>query len=226
LKDARITARYSRLIRKFLRPGEISVILLLLAVLSLLAVSPFYIYSVFNQELPVARLEFVQLGEMEYLATVTSGSSCIENTYPVFGDQFQLDAGFVKWKGAAVLLGFKPRFRLDRLSGRYSDTQQQNSLKTVSHDLAPDLVFDFFADFENNSDNSWLVDTSFGSSVYQEINPLFSYTVYATEDSLILRQSPILEYAEDTGILMIDITQGCADTNTTFRNLLLKVNLE
>lgn len=218
------------MIRKLLRLGGFSVIILLLTVLSLLAVSPFYIYSVFNQEHPVARLEFVQLDAMEYLATVTTGSSCIENTYPVFGDQFQLDVGFVKWKGAAVLAGFKPRFRLDRLSGRYSNTQQQNTLQTISHDLAPDLIFDFFADFENNSgnsgDNSWLVDTSFGSSVYQEIDPLLSYTVYATEDSLILRQTPILEYSEDTGNLVIDINQGCADTSTTFRNLLLKVNLE
>ena len=224
--DARITARYFRLLRKIFRLGGFSVILLLLAVLSLLAVSPFYIYSVFNQELPVARIEFVQLEEKEYLATVTTGNSCIENTYPVFGDQFQLDAGFVKWKGAAVLAGFKPRYRLDRLSGRYSNTREQNTLQTISHDLAPDLVFDFFTDFENNSDNSWLVDTSFGSSVYQEINPLFSYTVYATEDSLILRQTPILQYAQDTGNLVIDITRGCADSSTAFRNLLLKVNLE
>lgn len=194
--------------------------------MALLSSAPLYIYDRFNQETPVARLSFIKTDDFNYIAQLQQGDFCSNRQFMVLGDQFQLDAGFVKWKGAAVLLGFKPRFRLDRLSGRYSDTQQQNSLKTVSHDLAPDLVFDFFADFENNSDNSWLVDTSFGSSVYQEINPLFSYTVYATEDSLILRQSPILEYAEDTGILMIDITQGCADTNTTFRNLLLKVNLE
>ena len=212
------------MLRKLVKIGGFSAIFVLLGFFSLLVVSPFYLYEVFNQELPVARIEFSQLGEMEYQASVFTGESCIEHSYMIYGDQFQLDAGFAKWKGAAVMLGFRPRYRLDRLSGRYSNAEQQNTLETLSHDLSPDLFLDFFSDTQLNNEDNWLVDTTFGSSVYSEINPLLNYTVYATEDALILRESPIVVYAENTGNLMIDINQSCENNATLIRDLLMAVN--
>ena len=211
------------MVRKILKICFFSSLLVILTVIALLAVSPFYIYSVFNQESPVARLHFSQQGEMEYLATVTTGNFCKGQTYSLSGDQFQLDAGFTKWIGAAVILGFEPRYRLDRLSGRYSDIQQQNSRQTISHDLAPDLLFDFFDEIENSGHEPWLVDTTFGSSVYRNIDPLLSYTVYATEDSLVIRTEPIVSYSE-SGNLVIDVSQGCAESRSGFKDLLVRVN--
>lgn len=219
------TGKRVNVIRKLLKITGLGFFLCILSLASLVVISPFYVYAVFNQELPVARVEFQQLGEFEYLARLSTGDFCESEEYTIQGDQFQLDAGFAKWKGPAVLLGFKPRYRLDRLSGRYRDIRRQNSMPGGAHDLAPDLLFDFFTDINRDATDSWLVDTTFGSSVYQDIEPLQSYTIFATEDGLILRTRPILQYEEESGELIIDITQGCAGAdNKGFENLLMRIN--
>jgi hypothetical protein len=213
------------LIRKLLKITGIITVLAILSVGTLIVVSPFYVYEVFNQELPVGRLEFQKIDEFEYLARLSEGSSCEQAQYKIMGDQFQLDAGFAKWKGPAVLLGFKPRFRLDRLSGRYGNILQQNSLPTLAHDLAPDMLFDFFEDNNRAPHNNWLIDITFGSSVYHNIDPLLSYTILATEDGLILRTTPLFEYEENSDLLVIGIDQACESTsNPNLRNILLDIN--
>jgi hypothetical protein len=212
-------------IRKLLKLTGVITVLAILSVGSLIVVSPFYVYEVFNQELPVGRLEFQKIDEFEFLALLSEGASCEQAQYKILGDQFQLDAGFAKWKGPAVLLGFKPRYRLDRLSGRYGDILQQNSLSTLAHDLAPDLLFDFFEDTNRASDNNWLIDITFGSSVYHNIDPLLSYTVLATEDGLILRTTPLFEYEENSDLLVIGIDRACeSSSNPKLRKLLLNIN--
>jgi hypothetical protein len=213
------------LIRKLLKFTGVITVLAILSVGSLFVVSPFYVYQVFNQELPVGRLEFQLTDELEYLAMLTEGSSCNQTQYRILGDQFQLDAGFVKWKGPAVLLGFKPRYRLDRLSGRYRETVQQNSMPTLAHDLAPDLLFDFFDDNNSDSENHWLIDTTYGSSVYHDIDPLLTYTILATEDGLILRTTPLFEYESNSDLLVIGISSACANNpHAKFRDILLDMN--
>jgi len=52
------------------------------------------------------------------------------------GDEWQIDARVLKWRGMAVLIGFDTLYRLDRLSGRYRDiTQERIGLRTV-HSLS------------------------------------------------------------------------------------------
>lgn len=195
----------------------------LLALLALLGVSPFYIYDRFNQETPIARLRFRQTGEDTYQAELRYGDFCRPRYYTVEGDQFQLDAGFIKWKGLGVLLGFAPRYRLDRLSGRYSDVDRQNERGTTAYDLAPDVLVDFFA-ANPQGDSNWLVDTRYGSSVYLAMNPDMGYTVYATEDGLITRATPLQEPRRQDGQLVITIDRACGGSPPLLETLSEKTN--
>ena len=213
-----------RFFRRLFRLTGAGFLLGLIALGILLVLTPFYVYEVFNQEFPIARLEFTRTGDLDYMARLSRGDFCTVERYPVRGDQFQLDAGFVKWKGPAVLLGFRPRYRLDRLAGRYGDTTLQNTRPASAHDLAPDMLFDFFSENARQSVDGWLIDTSYGSSVYYPIDPALRYTVYATEDGLVLRSVPIQEFTRDNGNLVIEITQGCGETGTTAREFFLRLN--
>ena len=48
------------------------------------------------------------------------------------GDEWQLDARVLKWKGWANLLGLDAQYRLERVSGRYRDIEQErNDERTV-----------------------------------------------------------------------------------------------
>jgi hypothetical protein len=212
------------LIRRLIRFTGAGFLLSLLIVGCLLVLTPFYVYEVFNQEFPIARLEFTPMGDYEYMGRLSRGDFCTQEEYRILGDQFQVDAGFVKWKGPAVLLGFKPRYRLDRLTGRYRDTRLQNTRQGMAHDLAPDMLFDFFSENTRESSDGWLIDTSYGSSVYYAIDPSLRYTVYATEDGLILRSVGIQDIRRENGNLVIEINQGCGDAGTDARGLLLELN--
>jgi hypothetical protein len=211
------------LFKRFFRLTGALSLLGILVIGSMLVLTPFYVYEAFNQELPVARVEFQRLGPDSYLATLSRGDFCTLEIYPLQGDQFQLDAGFVKWKGPSVLMGFRPRYRLDRLTGRYQDVQKQNNNAPIAHDLAPDMLFDFFDENGRDSTDGWLVDTTYGSSVYYAIDPTLRYTVYATEDGLILRSVSVSTYSE-TGNLVIEVTDACGNSGDSGREVLLALN--
>ena len=198
------------MIRKLFKYFRRFTLLFIAGVTALLVSTPFYIYNQFNLEIPVARLTFEQAEAYNFTAFLQQGDFCNSQAYTILGDQFQLDAGFIKWKGLGVVLGFKPRYRLDRLSGRYSEIARQNNQDNLAHNLAPDVLFDFFDENTPAGSSGWLMDTRYGSSVYLNIDPSLRYTVYATEDGLITRAESPTEFIRENGQLQIEITQGCA----------------
>lgn len=210
--------------KRFLKYLRRLLLLAVIVVMALLSSAPFYIYERFNQETPVARLSFIKTADLNYIVQLQQGDFCNSKQFTLLGDQFQLDAGFVKWKGLGVLLGFEPRYRLDRLSGRYSDLNAQNSLESISHNLAPDVLFDFFDETASEGKQSWLIDTRYGSSVYLTIDPLLQYQIFATEDGMIARSEPILNYDRQNGELKIEISQGCAGTTSGLEKLSRALN--
>jgi hypothetical protein len=174
--------------------------LLLVTVLvsvALLCAGPFYIYGRFNTEQPVAEISFKRLGDKRYMAYLATGDLCSVNTYELLGDQWQLDASFVKWRGLGTLLGLDSLYRLDRLSGRYADVGEQNRAARLSHDVAPPVFVDVFPKQRGERGLAGLlVDTRYGSSVYMDIDPTRRYRVYKTEDALIARA---MESTADAG---------------------------
>lgn len=48
------------------------------------------------------------------------------------GDEWQIDARVLKWQAFVNVLGFDAVYRLERMSGRYSDVESERSaLRTV-----------------------------------------------------------------------------------------------
>jgi len=195
--------------RKLLRVIKWLLVAGLLAAIVLLIVAPLFVYGRFNAEQPVAELWFERRGPYEYTAHVATGDLCSYRTYDISGDQWQLDARFIKWKGFATLLGLESRYRLDRLSGRYSEARGQNARKPPrAHDLAPALFIDLLAGGRTVGASGFLVDTIFGSSVYLDIDTTRRYRVYKTEDALIAREVP-RPAASTTGPMTIVIDKAC-----------------
>lgn len=198
------------LLRRLLGIWRVWPLMLVLLVLWSL-IAPYYVYSRFNSEQPVARLEFESLGKDWYLASVTRFPECTVENYRIQGDQWQLDASFLKWKGIAVLLGADSRVTLDRLSGRFSAIEQAQKAVPSLHDLKPETWFAFGESLVEGAD-SFLVDTRFGSSTYMSINPQQSYWVYKTEDALIARSLQKNQTLMEDGVMTLVIDQSCADS--------------
>lgn len=212
------------MIRKALKVVKWVVVPSIIALLFLVLVAPFYIYDRFNLEYPIAKLEFVRLADQQYLAILRTGDFCDKESFKIYGDQWQLDASFLRWKGLAVSLGFDSKYRLDRLSGRYLTTNEQNSKPISAHDIAPKVWFDIFAGKNGMHLPQFLVDTHFGSSVYLDIDPGRRYTVYRTEDALIAKSEVRPKAQIEAGLATIEINNACLKDPQLFEWLAKEIN--
>ena len=95
-----------------------------------------------TDETLIAELEFDRTGEQRYVARLRTGDFCTELTFDVPGEQWRVDAQFLKWKYWASLLGIESQYRLERIEGRYRSVADQNEKPTLAHELAPPSAID------------------------------------------------------------------------------------
>ena len=207
------------LIKKFLTGIKWLAVTCFVAIILLLIAAPFYVYEQFDSEYPVAQLEFRELAPQQFIAELRTGDFCAKKEFLILGDQWQLDASFLKWQGLAVILGFDSKYRLDRLSGRYRSIDDQNTRRILAHQLSPAVWFDLFANKETDGNSNFLVDTAFGSSVYLDINTHNIYTIYRTEDALLTKATDRPRVVYKDGPTIIHITHACADGPGVFERL-------
>src|SRR5918994_1874592 len=109
------------------------VVVLFAALSIVLLTATIYTYDRLTAETLTAELRFDATGDRQYLAHLRTGDRCDERVLPVLGDQWRVDAEFLKWKYWALLLGLDSQYRLDRLEGRYRSAAEQNSQPNVAH---------------------------------------------------------------------------------------------
>jgi hypothetical protein len=124
-----------------------------------------YTYQVFNQEQPVAEVRFEALGPQYFrVYLIPEGSS--SRVLELRGDEWQLDTRILKWHGLANLLGMKTSYRLERISGRYHDVQQERSAVRTVHELEDTRGLDLWLlANEHKKKIPWL-DAVYGSAAY------------------------------------------------------------
>lgn len=126
---------------------------------------------------PVAQVELRQTAQQQFTATASTPRNGT-NDYVLNGDQWQIDGRIVRWRLPALLAGVPPLYRLDRLSGRYEDVNQERTAQRSAHALdgwdAPDLAY-FKRRFPN-----WMlfVDVVFGSGAFMPMFDGARYRVY------------------------------------------------
>ena len=167
------------------------VVIVLLAVLVVVLFSAsVYSYHRLTDETLIAELRFDETGDRQYLAHLRTGARCDERVLPVLGDQWRVDADFLKWKYWAALFGLDSQYRLDRLEGRYRDAAEQNSAPNIAHDLGGETALDVIAVAEMLGSWNFLIDATYGSSTYQDIDSANVYSVYRTQTGIITRFEP------------------------------------
>jgi hypothetical protein len=86
------------------------------------------------EDVPVAVITVQELAPQQF--TVHLRADGIDHDFPLFGDQWQLDAQVVRWQLPALLSGAPPVYRLDRLSGRYANAGDELERPRSAHALA------------------------------------------------------------------------------------------
>ena len=186
-----------------------TVVVLAVVIIALLLASNLYTFYRLTDETPIAELRFQRTGDRQYQATLSYGDFCKSEHYILYGDQWRLDARFLKWRPWANLLGFDSLYRIERLGGRYHDIHRENTDPQVAHELHPGDGIDLVAVMANYTGGFSPVDTLYGSSVYEEMDTAHVYRVYRSQSGLLVRKLMPPQAPDAGGVLTIEINRAC-----------------
>jgi hypothetical protein len=148
--------------------------------------SSLHTYKRLTAEQVAAKVTTRRTGERQYIVTLEAPGEP-PRSFQVLGDEWQIDARVVKWRPMAALAGFDTVYRLERLSGRYADVQQERTAPRSVHDLSRAEPVDLWQAIR--SYRSWLpmVDARYGSAAYVPMAPQASYVVSVSTSGLVVR---------------------------------------
>ena len=162
--------------------------LLFLAVFALVAAVALDLrtYLRLTYERPVATLAFSALGARDFRVTLTDEAGRV-TTAELRGDDWQLDARVLKWKGYATVLGLDPMYRLERLEGRYRDAAQERRETHSVVEFASDPGLDLWSFTQGHA--AWIpwVDAGYGSATYLPMADGAQYVVSLSPTGLLAR---------------------------------------
>lgn len=157
----------------------------------------FLTYNRLTHEQQVAEVTFHQKGPSAYVADMklpngttqvcelpdgTSGECAIA------GDQWQLDARVLKWKPWANIAGLDASYRLERMSGRYTDIDAERSAPRTVYQLHKNPGMDLFSTLKQKYVSRVpVLDAHYGNATYIPMAEGATYMVTMTQDSLIAR---------------------------------------
>lgn len=142
-------------------------------------------YQQLLEEKSVATVSFERLDSQLYRAVLVDGEG-VEQRFNLRGDQWQLDARLMKWKGFVSAWGIAPGYRLDRLSGRYYSLEKERSSERTVYELNRS---------QGDTDvwawlNQWslpFVDAHYGSATFVPMSDGALFEVSLTNSGLVAR---------------------------------------
>lgn len=151
----------------------------------LIAIS-YYSYERLTAEQVVATVAFRQTGRDLYQARLMVDGEH-DRTFELRGNEWQMDARLVTWKPPVTILGLEPIYRLERLSGRYTDIgREQNESRTV-YSLAEPLAVDVWTVARRFPLLTPGIDAHYGSATYAPMADGARFEVSLTRDAVIAR---------------------------------------
>ena len=181
---------------KYFAPKVLKLILLVILILSFLVLGNLYTYKRLTAERPIAQLTFTPVSNQVFDATLRLGNYCEEDIYRIYGDEWRIDSQFLKWKSWATLFGLNAMYRIDRLSGRYANIDDENTKNHSAHELKTSSTLDLSKLAERYNNNFPPVDTVYGSSAYEIMQANTLYTVFVSQSGLLIREQSTADISE------------------------------
>ena len=146
-----------------------------------------YSYKQILSEQPVATINFEAIEDQHFDAVIVDANGK-QQRFNLHGDQWQLDARIIKWKGYFSGFGIKPAYRLDRLSGRYYDIQKETTAKRSAYEISSSpLKLDIWKFVNEHARWFSVVDARYGSATYMPMKNGALYEVTLSNTGLVAR---------------------------------------
>jgi len=159
---------------------------------SIMLAFSYYGYDRLIDEQYVGRIQFSQSAPELYVARLMVENEQ-DRMYELLGNEWQMDARVVTWKPPATLLGLDPIFRLDRLSGRYAEIDDERSKVRSVHALSEPVTMDVWQFARKYPKLMPGVDAHYGTATYLPMADEAVFEVTMTRTGLIAR--PVNEAA-------------------------------
>ena len=153
---------------------------------SIMLAFSYYGYDRLVDEQYVGRIQFSQSAPEQYVARLMVEDEQ-DRMYELLGNEWQMDARVVTWKPPATLLGLDPIFRLDRLSGRYAEIDDERSKVRSVHALSEPVTMDVWQFARKYPKLMPGVDAHYGTATYLPMADDAIFEVTMTRTGLIAR---------------------------------------
>jgi hypothetical protein len=144
-------------------------------------------YARLTYEAPVAELLFESRGPQRYQATLSRLPVAERQVFMVNGDEWQLDARVLKWQGWANVIGLDAQYRLERISGRYRDIEQERNGARSVYALSENPGWDLWNWTNDHPGRLPFVDAVYGSATYLPMADGARYRVTISQTGLLAR---------------------------------------
>ena len=161
-------------------------LVLLVAAAAVLVAANLYTYARLTHEQEAARVSMRQLGERWYVLSVQQKKGPPRH-FELRGDEWQIDARVLKWRGMGTLLGFDTVYRLERLSGRYASVAAERAGPRTVHDLSKETSLDLWSLVKQHHAYVPFADALYGSAVYVPMSEGAEYAVSVSASGLVVR---------------------------------------
>jgi len=174
--------------------GTMALVFLVLAAIVFALVLDLRTYQRLTSEAPAGELDLSRVAPHQYDAVLTYPNGTVA-VFFLRGDEWQVDGRILKWQGTVNLLGFDAALRLDRISGRYTNIEDERGQPRTVYQLRPPDTIDLW-DLAHRY-HRWLpwVDAVYGSATFLPMADKGSYEISASQTGLIAR--PLNEAARN-----------------------------
>jgi hypothetical protein len=152
----------------------------------LLLVFNFYSYARLTDERLVCQVHFSQVATNEFAARLMIAGQH-DRIYRLLGNEWQIDARLVNWKPPLTILGLDPIYQLERISGRYSEIDREQTEPRTVHALSADNPIDVLKIAGKYPFLMPGVDAYYGTATYVPMADGARFAVSLSRDALIAR---------------------------------------
>lgn len=179
--------RKGKIVRAF-GSGLSAIASAVIATAAILIAISYYSYERLTAEQVIARIEFRRLAPGEFQARLMVDGEH-DRLFPLAGDEWQIDARLVSWKPPVTILGLDPIYRLERLSGRYTDITRERTEPRTVHALTESQPLDVWRLARRFPALTPGIDAYYGSATYVPMADGARFDVSLSRDALIARPS-------------------------------------
>jgi len=163
-----------------------SLLMVAIGVAAALAAASLRTYNRLTAEQEAARVAMRQVAPKHYALSVQP-KDAKPQTFEVLGDEWQIDARLLKWRPIATIAGFDTVYRLERLSGRYTDLAEERAAQRTVYGLAERAPVDFWLFLRQYNDYLPFGDALYGSAAFVPMADGAEYAVSVSSTGLVVR---------------------------------------